>query len=327
MSSNPTIAANLRSVLAEAGVSNLSDELVATLSSAETSYLGAACRDAAPEAGTIVECDVQPGETLEWMAFRPGGRTATVVRNVRWAGKASFRAYLFRLTDDGRTYTFVVPKECGNVSLLKVQDAPRQVAVAAPAPPPPPPPPAPAPAAAVQPPPPQAPTPVPPPAPVVAPARAVSFFADGLFGKERRVRPLDDEALLETDEEFAQCSPLLGVKLGVAKRFANDWEIAGAAGVAFSLVQGDDKVREHQLFVDVEANKWVGRGFVGGGVSLWDLTRSDSFTPAAMVHVGLPIADQVRFPVYFLLEGRLFFDQLDDVENNYQFWGGVRVRF
>ncbi len=170
----------------------------------------------------------------------------------------------------------------------------------------------------------------PPPAPLPAPAtavRPVSIFADGLFGKERRSRPFDDDALLQTDEEFAQCSPLLGVKLGVAKRFSNDWELAGAAGVAFSLVSKDEKVREHALFVDIEANKWIGRGFVGLGATFWDLTRSDTFTPGALVHVGLPLWDTARFPTYFLVEGRVFFDGVDDIDNNYQFWGGVRVRF
>jgi hypothetical protein len=29
--------------------------------------------------------------------------------------------------------------------------------------------------------------------------------------------------------------------------------------------------------------------------------------------------------VYFLGEGRLFFDHIDDVQNNYQFWAGVRI--
>jgi hypothetical protein len=101
----------------------------------------------------------------------------------------------------------------------------------------------------------------------------------------------------------------------------------GAAGVALSVVRDDDKVREHALFVEAEANRWIGRGFVGGGVGLWDLTRSDTITPVAMVHVGLPVADQIRFPIYFLLEGRLFLDNADDIDNNYQFWGGIRIRF
>ncbi len=156
--------------------------------------------------------------------------------------------------------------------------------------------------------------------------RPVSFFVDGLFGKERRVRPIDDDALLAADAEFAQCTPLIGAKLGVAKRF-DGWELGGAAGLAFSLVDEDEKVREHALFIDVEANKYIGRGFVGGGVTFWDVTRSDTFTPGVLMHAGVPLTSNTRVPVYFMVEGRLFFDGVDDIDNNYQFWGGLRVRF
>lgn len=150
------------------------------------------------------------------------------------------------------------------------------------------------------------------------------FFIDALFGKDRRTRPIEG-----TDLEFNQCSPLLGLKVGLAKRFQNDWEVAGALGIAISLAQGDQKVRENEVFADIEANKYVNSGaFVGTGVSFWDLTHSDTFTPAWLVHVGLPLAKKSsKVPIFLLLEGRLFFDHLDDVRNNYQFWGGVRVHF
>ncbi len=301
----------------------------------EENYVGVACMEARPAPGAVVECDVRPGESLEWMVFRPGGGAPAVVRNVRWAGRQPFRAYLVRVADGETSYTFLVPKDCGNLSLLSTQAmAPAaSVASVSAAPPPPPPPPA----AFVAPPPPEPAPPTPPPAderalaaqaPPPPAARPVRMFADGLFGKERRVRPLDDDALVGTGEgEFAQCTPLVGLKVGVARRFDNNWELAGAAGVALSVVRDDDKLREHALFVEAEVNRWIGRGFVGGGVGLWDLARSDTLTPTAMVHLGLPVADQMRFPVYFLLEGRLFLDNADDIDNNYQFWGGVRIRF
>lgn len=337
LSTDPVLARRVRGAFADAGMSSLADRVLHTLSSTQTTYTGAACLDATPQPGSVVECDVRPGQTLQWMAFRRGNET-TVLRNVRWAGRAPFRAYLFTVTDEGRTHTFVVPVECGNVSLLRSADAP--VAAAA-IPPPPPPAPEPAPAPAPPPPPPPPPPPVvapepaaaaevqvPPPAPVPPPS-PVAFFVDGAFGKERRVRPLDDNALLPAaDGEFAQCTPLLGVKVGVGRRFANDWELAGTVGVAFSMVRDDDKVREHALFVEAEANKWFSnRAFVGGGVGLWDLTRSDTLTPSLMLHAGLPLAPNVRFPVYFLIEARSFLDGIDDIDNNYQFWGGIRVRF
>ena len=156
--------------------------------------------------------------------------------------------------------------------------------------------------------------------------RATPFFVDALIGKERRVRPEDfDEGRLT---DWAQCSPLLGLKFGVAKLFDNNWEVAGAVGVAISLVRAEDKVNKSALFVDAELNKYLAGGsFLGTGLSLWDLTRSDTFTPAWMLHFGIPLGSHPAHPVYFVGEGRLFLDHIDDVADNYQFWGGVRVHF
>jgi len=129
-----------------------------------------------------------------------------------------------------------------------------------------------------------------------------------------------------SNTDFAQCSPLFGVKIGVAKRFSNNWELAGAGGVAFSLVTADHKVRENEVLVDVEANRYLtDRAFVGTGISFWDITHSDTFTPAWMVHLGVPLGTHPRHQIYLLIEGRLLLRQIDDVRNNYQFWAGVRL--
>ncbi len=334
MSDDPRLVANIRTVLDQGGVSSLGDSVVAAFAGATTTVVGGECADATPAAGVIVECTVTPGQTLQWMAHRPRGAAPALLRNIRWAGPKPFAAYLFAVTEGDRTYTFVVPKVCGNVSLLHMVEQPRAAVAVAPAV-------MPAPPAMIAPPAAAAPLvvteSVPPAAPkedaafeqTAAPASSAAamiastpFFVDGLFGKERRVRPVDG------DLEAGQCSPLVGVKLGVAKRFANNWELGTAVGVAFSLVDADEKVREHALFIDVEANRYLGNSFfVGFGLSAWDVTRSDTFTPAAMVHLGLPIAPHARVPVFFLVEGRVFLDGADEIDNNYQFWGGLRLRF
>ena len=329
MGNDPKVAADVRIVLGQAGIGNLTDAVVAALAGANTSVRGGLCSDSTPAEGTIVECDVQRGQTLDWMAYRPKGRaTLGLLRNIRWEGPRPFRAYLFRVVDDRRTYTFVVPVICGNLSLINVAEAPR-VAVFTP-----PPPPEPGLVAAVvaepPPPPPPPPPPLPPPPPPLPPppppAKTTPFFVDVLFGKDRRVRPAEVGEGKLTD--WAQCSPLLGLKFGVAKVFDNNWEVAGAGGVAISLVHDEDKVNKSEVFVDAEINKYLSGGsFLGTGLSLWDITRSDTFTPAWMLHFGIPIGTHPAHPVYFLGEGRLFFDHIDDVSNNYQFWGGVRVHF
>jgi hypothetical protein len=168
--------------------------------------------------------------------------------------------------------------------------------------------------------------------------KASPFFIDALVGKDRRVRPIAGRTTVNgssvvgdpgtSNADFAQCSPIFGVKVGVAKKFQNDWEIAGAAGMALSLVNDDHKVREHEVLVDLEANKYLSGGsFLGTGISFWDITHSDTFTPAWMLHFGVPLGTHPEHPVYFVGEGRLFLRTIDDVQNNYQFWGGVRVHF
>ncbi len=154
--------------------------------------------------------------------------------------------------------------------------------------------------------------------------RRFRFLADALVGKDRRVRPAD----LEEGRPFAfgQCSPLVGLKLGVSRVSPSGWEVAATGGVALSLV-GSDKVREHALFVDGEINRYVGKGFVGTGISFWDLTRSETFTPAWLLHAGLPLHQSDRVDTHFMVEGRLFLRGVDDVSSNYQFWGGLRFTF
>lgn len=353
------MAGLVRSALAQAGLGRLSADVVRTIETATEAERVERCAEATIQNGMLVECDVHPGQTLQWMAFRRG-REATIIHHARWAGRQPFRAYAFTVSDDGRLYTFVVPKDCGNVSLLSTAEAP------APAPTPTAAQPSPLPVtperpASEQPAPeptvspsgsPESPTPVSPPTaespfapnPSSAPApplteqpapstdgvRPTRIVIDGLFGKDRRTRPFDEDAVMgSSNAEFTQCSPLLGVKAGVGRRFDNNWEVAGLAGIAFSLVgEDEDSVREHQLFVDVEANRYFANDvFVGVGASLWDITRGDSFTPAALIHAGLPLSGGARRPVFFIVEGRLFFDQIDNVRNNYQVWGGVRLRF
>ena len=476
MIAKTSIAADITNVLGQGDVGDVSDKVIATLSSPTEVVRGGSCADAVPVDGTIVECDFTPGSTLQWMAFRPVVKrkpTPSLLRNVRWSAKKPFKAFLFRVTTADKIYTFVLPKPCGNLSLastLDVAKPPVQLAVdrrcvdytlqaritatgdlsrvgavsvslngaamgqltapswfmttdrpgtytfaatdkngktypvansplmveACPARP------APAPAAI-------APTcnlsltaerskggydiniqasgPDPAATYVIevadpagktvgqrltsatnrltvprkpegtytvkgtvtgvggtgtcqatinpkdaAPAAAATgpvIFFDGAFGKERRVREADDDGTTAgTALEFGQCTPLLGLKLGVGKRFANDWEFAGTAGVGIPLTTDDDKVKETALFIEVEANKYLANGsFIGTGLSLWDLTRSDSFTPAWLVHFGIPINKGARVPVFFIGEGRLFFDNIDDASNNYQFWGGLRVHF
>lgn len=485
MAARKGMADDIRTVLLDSGIPETADAVIATLAGASTSVKGAFCDEATPADGVIVQCEFRPGSTLQWMAYRPhankGDRKPGRLEAVRWAGKQPFKAFLFRVTNDYKIYTFILPMVCSNLSLMSVVEIPgepvnisvdrmcdpatgnlratvkagsrdlvrvqrisvaingqpageltasswsltstkagdytfdatdlkgRSYAVAqrtlrveaCPAPP------APRPKTVV--------------APIcnvvltaarvkgayeisvdathsstgatgVAPAVTVelrdeagavvgqklvldntlngkftvrhhgtyrgtatvvtaqavevgdnryegsttcdasvtierpagpSVFFDVLGGKERRVRPIENTSL-----EFAQCSPLAGVKFGIGKRFQNDWELAGAVGVAISLVTDNQKVKESELFFDLEMNKYMSGGaFVGTGLSLWDVTRSATWTPAWLLHFGIPLAKGDRHTVFFFGEGRLFFDHISDISNNYLAWAGLRVKF
>jgi hypothetical protein len=63
------------------------------------------------------------------------------------------------------------------------------------------------------------------------PAGGPLFFFDGLVGKERRMRPIDDSTL-----EFGQCSPLLASS-SAWQPFTNGWGGCERSDVAVSLMR------------------------------------------------------------------------------------------
>jgi hypothetical protein len=149
---------HISSVLGQAGLGDLSTPMLNVLTT-----------------GYISETTVAPGTRFEWMALKRSGR-ASLLRNVRWTGRQSFDAFQFSVENAGYTYTFIVPKVCGNFSLLSRTATPVAIVEpprAAPAPEPlPPPPPEPAPIAQA------------PPAPViiVEQERAPRWTATGFIG-------------------------------------------------------------------------------------------------------------------------------------------------
>ncbi len=139
------------------------------------------------------------------------------------------------------------------------------------------------------------------------------FFIDGYGGKERMIR-----------DEFpnGRCAGLFGAKFGVTPHLSNNLELEAAIGGKINVRDSDNS----SLFGDVALNGLFGNySFVGAGVSFWDLTEEDTRTVALLVHFGIGLTDTGK--VSFIAEGRIPFDQFDDAENNYMFWGGLRVRF
>jgi hypothetical protein len=143
------------------------------------------------------------------------------------------------------------------------------------------------------------------------PKAANPFFVAGFVGKER---------LVQDDFAGGRCAPLVGFKGGVLPEIAEDLELELSIGGKINTRDTENS----SIFADVAVNKIVGRGFFGGGVSFWDLTESDTRSVALLLQFGFDLNEDGT--VQLVGEARGPFDQFDDLDNNYQLWGGIRIR-
>jgi len=61
------------------------------------------------------------GERMEWMLFRSQG-TIKLVRDLEWAGADPLPSISFTVVSENKKYEFIMPKTCGNISLVKVEE-------------------------------------------------------------------------------------------------------------------------------------------------------------------------------------------------------------
>lgn len=295
---------DIAQVLEEAGLSSISSQVLDALTT-----------------GAVSDTTFASGDRMEWMALRRN-RKPEIIRNIRWGGTQPFDGFRFIVETATTTYAFIVPKACGNLALVSATAKPQP---APPPPPPPPPTPQPKPQPAAPPPPPPPPPPKPEPAapavqPPPPPPDTIHPFVMGAFGKQRRTIEEDDVVL------GSFCDPILGFKGGVQFHLSPRFMLAPAAGVAFNFDESDRTA----VFADLELNyTFDNGGYVGSGIGIWDLFDGDNITPNLLIHFGVPVTryadDAAR--LLFIAESRLFFDEFDNIDNNYQFWAGVRYVF
>jgi len=94
---------DLRIVLERGGWGGNADDLFQTLRSAKEAD------------GTVTRRQIQPGESLKWMAYRKKGEPE-VIRNPRWSAKKPYDAWEIKVESEGVEYTFVVPQTCMNLA-------------------------------------------------------------------------------------------------------------------------------------------------------------------------------------------------------------------
>lgn len=308
----------------------------------------------------LKETEFPVGGTMVWMAFRRGGGKADIVRNIKWGGKKPFPGYTFIIDDLNQTYTFIIPKACANISLvssepsrekarldaekaardkaeadrlaaeraaaerarleaerrererleaerLAKEKAAAEAAAAAKA--------AADKAAADQ-----------AEADRLAAEKKAKYdlFFSPLFGKERKTREIDATAPHTGTVNESLCAPIFGLKTGVEIKMSEKFKIVPAAGVAFNFEKGSYSA----VFAEAEFNGYSAsqKNYVGASVGIWDMFHGNSITPSIGVQVGSQIWENAKMDkLYFVAEGRMFLRMFGEgLENNYQFWGGVR---
>jgi hypothetical protein len=149
----------------------------------------------------------------------------------------------------------------------------------------------------------------------------IPIFVGGYFGKERLTH---DEAGDHDDiadfAAFSRCAPLAGLAIGFQPKIGDNAEFEAAVGVKFPF---DDDAHT-TLFADAALNRVLDRGFFGGGVSFWDIGK-DSNGIGLLLQGGFDLSKDGKWQL--VGQTRVpFFNQFDDIENNYQFWGGIRFK-
>lgn len=67
------------------------------------------------------------GETVKWMLFRSQGKIK-VTGPLEWAGKKPLEVFAVKVKKGFKTYTFIIPKPCGNIALLdEVEEIPEAI--------------------------------------------------------------------------------------------------------------------------------------------------------------------------------------------------------
>ncbi len=144
---------------------------------------------------------------------------------------------------------------------------------------------------------------------------AFPLFAGLYAGKERLVH---DEG---PGAPGGRCAALVGAEIGIQPKLGENAELEAAVGFKLNLRDSENS----SVFADLAINGLFGPAFLGAGVSAWDLTRSNgSRSVALLLQTGVDVTPNGK--IQLVAQGRAPFNKMDDLDNNYMFWGGLRFR-
>ena len=145
----------------------------------------------------------------------------------------------------------------------------------------------------------------------------VPIYIGAYFGKERLVH----DTASDHDDNFtgAVCAEHLGLGIGFQPKLGEHAEFDGQLGVKFNF----EDYAHTSLFADAAVNYVAGKGFIGGGLSWWDIGK-DSGGIGPLVQGGFDLDKNGKWQL--VGQARAPFSEFGDLSNNYQFWGGIRFR-
>lgn len=121
---------------------------------------------------------------------------------------------------------------------------------------------------------------------------------------------------------LVRTAKLAGVRGAVTWLTSRGFELATGIGFVVNLRDSDNS----GFFADVEGNALFEGGFVGAGVGVWDINQSEFRDADLLVHGGIDLGfESARQPVSLYLEGRVPVSDLDDIENNFMVFLGLRL--
>ena len=245
-------------------------------------------------AGDFNDVMLPIGTEFEWMGVRR--RTtgdADTVTKLRWGGDAPVDAYSIETVADGNVYTFVIPKVCCNLAMLtQVTEAPveevAEVVEEAPA------------------------------------AAGVLPFIAPFIGYEDRVRdecPEDPGEAYGDGHQTQNDGAIAGAILGLLKPLNDRTSLLAQLGGAYNF---DDSTHS-TAFADIGVNHKVGeKGFVGGGIGIWDINDSDNTDGSFFLQGGVDAFETSKGKAQWFAEARALFDEPGD---NTIFMTGMRFFF